>query len=285
MMAAPRLSYCADQVRTFDNDRFLAWLFAPEAERESLMAIGAFNVEVARIREQVQQPLLGHMRLRWWADALDAIYAGAAPQHPVAVALTAAIGRAAISRDAFDRLLAGRAADLDDAAPPSLAALIDYAEATSGSLAAMGLQILTVADEQAQAAAREIAIAWALIGLVRAIPFHARARRNYLPADLSRNAGLDVGRLFDRGSPEALRALCVVVEEVVAAALDHLARARQRRRSVAAAALPILLPACLADLYAERLRRAGFNPFDAQAQARAPWRMLRLTAARLRRSY
>lgn len=285
MMAAPRLSYCADQVRTFDNDRFLAWLFAPEAEREGLMAIGAFNVEVARIREQVQQPLLGHMRLRWWADTLDAIYAGAPPQHPVAAALAGAVARSAIPRDAFDRLLVGRAADLDDTAPPSLAALIDYAEATSGSLAAMGLQILMVADEQTQAAAREIAIAWALIGLVRATPFHGRARRSYLPADLSRNAGLDVGRLFDRGSPEALRALCVVVEELVGVATDFLARARERRRSVVASALPVLLPARLADLYAQRLRRAGFNPFDPQAQARAPWRMLRLTAAHLRRRY
>lgn len=284
-MAAPRLSYCADQVRTFDNDRFLAWLFAPEAEREALMAIGAFNVEVARIREQVQQPLLGHMRLRWWADALDAIYAGAPPQHPVAAALAEAIARSAIPRDAFDRLLAGRAADLDDAAPPSLTALIDYAEATSGSLAAMGLQVLAVADEQTQAAAREIAIAWALIGLVRAIPFHGRARRSYLPADLSRNAGLDVGRLFDRGSPEALRALCVVVEELVGVATEHLARARGRRRSVVASALPVLLPARLADVYADRLRRAGCNPFDPQVQAKAPWRMLRLTAAHLRRRY
>lgn len=285
MMAAPPLSYCAEQVRTFDSDRFLSWLFAAPAEREALMAVGAFNLEIARIREQVQQPLLGHMRLRWWADVLDATYAGSPPPHPVAAALAEAVARFAISRDCLDRLLAGRAADLDDAVPHSLPALIDYAEATSGSLARAGLQILAVSDEQTKAAAREVAIAWALVGLVRAIPFHARTRRSYLPADLSREAGLDVARLFDRRTPEALRALRAVVERLTGVAADHLVRARGRRRSVANAALPVLLPGRLADLYIDRLQRAGFDPFDSQVQAKAPWRMLRLSAAHLRRRY
>ena len=83
MMAAPKLSYCAEQVQKFDNDRFLCSLFAPPAEREALAAIGAFNIEIARIREQVHEPLLGHMRLRWWTDVLDSVWAGTLPQHPV----------------------------------------------------------------------------------------------------------------------------------------------------------------------------------------------------------
>ena len=282
MMAAPKLSYCAEQVQKFDNDRFLCSLFAPPAEREALAAIGAFNIEIARIREQVHEPLLGHMRLRWWTDVLDAVWAGTPPQHPVAAALADGVARFGISREPFDRMLAGRAADLDDSAPQSLAALIDYAEATSGSLATAGLQVLATLDEETQAAARDVAIAWALIGLVRAVPFHARARRVYLPADLSRQAGLDVYRLFDRGSTDGLRP---VVRTLVDAAVQCLGRARQRRRAVAPAALPVLLPACLADLYIDRLCSADFDPFDSQIQAKAPWRMLRLTAARMRQRF
>jgi len=39
--------------------------------------------------------------------------------------------------------------------------------------------------------------AWALTGLLRAVPFHARQRRLYLPADRLEEAGVRVGRLFD----------------------------------------------------------------------------------------
>ena len=53
----------------------------------------------------------------------------------------------------------------------------------------------------------------------------------------------------------------------------------------ARAALPMLLPACLADLWIDRLRVANFDPFDGQVQAEAPWRMLRLATARLRRPF
>ena len=281
-MADPRLSYCAEQVQKFDNDRFLCSLFAPPVEREALAAVGAFNIELARIREQAHQPLLGHMRLRWWSDVVDAVFAGAAPQHPVAAALAEAVARFGISRQPFDRLLEGRAADLDDSAPQSLVALIDYAEATSGALAAAGLQVLATPDAETQAAARDVAIAWTLVGLVRAVPFHARARRVYLPADLSRQAGLDVFRLFDRGPTEGLRP---VVEALVETAVEHLGRARQRRRAVAPAALPVLLPARLADLYIERLRRADFDPFDPRVRTKPRWPMLHLTAARLRQRF
>lgn len=281
-MAAPNLSYCAGQMQKFDNDRFLCSLFAPPPQREALAAIGAFNLELAHIREQARQPLLGHMRLRWWSDVLAAVFSGAPPQHPVAAALAEAVVRFGISREPLDRLLAGRAADLDDSAPQSLAALIDYAEATSGALAAAGLQVLATLDEETQAAAREVAIAWTLVGLVRAVPFHARARRIYLPADLSRQAGLDVYQLFDRGPTEGLRP---VVKAVIDVAAEHLGRARQRWRAVAPAALPVLLPARLADLYIDRLRSADFDPFDSRVRTKARWPMLRLTAARLRRRF
>ncbi|MFO1145587.1 MAG: phytoene/squalene synthase family protein [Rhodospirillales bacterium] len=282
MMAAPRLSYCAEQVQKFDNDRFLCSLFAPPVEREALAAVGAFNIELARIREQAHQPLLGHMRLRWWSDALDAVFAGAPPQHPVAAALAEAALRFGISREPFDRMLEGRAADLDDSAPQSLAALIEYAEATSGALAAAGLQVLAVADAETQAAAQDVAIAWTLVGLVRAVPFHARARRVYLPADLSREAGLDIYRLFERGPTEGLRP---VVQMLIDVAVERLNRARGKRRAVAPAALPVLLPARLADLYIERLRRADFDPFDPRVRTKPRWPMLRLTAARLRQCF
>ena len=57
--------------RSGDPDRTLAALFAPRGCRADLFALYAFNVELARIAEQVSEPSLGAIRLQWWREALD----------------------------------------------------------------------------------------------------------------------------------------------------------------------------------------------------------------------
>ena len=48
----------------------LAALFAPAEHRNALLALYAFNLEVARVREVVRDPLAGEIRLQWWSDVL-----------------------------------------------------------------------------------------------------------------------------------------------------------------------------------------------------------------------
>ncbi len=200
----PQLSYCAEQVRRFDNDRFICSLYAPPDEREALAAVYAFNLEVARIREIAREPLLGHMRLQWWRDAVDRIYSGQPPGHQVAAALAGAVDRFGLGRGYFDRILDARALDLDDAGPPTLDALIEYADNTSATLAELSLEILGETGDAPRRAARDVGIAWALTGILRAVPFHAQARRVYLPSELNRQAGLDVARMFEAGPTDGL---------------------------------------------------------------------------------
>jgi NADH dehydrogenase [ubiquinone] 1 alpha subcomplex assembly factor 6 len=281
-MSKPRLSFCAEQVRRFDNDRFLCSLFAPAAEREALAAVFAFNVEVARIRESVAEPLLGQIRLQWWRDAIEGIYAGRAQSHQVVVALDQAVHGFGLSRRHFERVLDARAFDLDDAPPTDLAALIDYADATSATLSALSLEVLGADGAGVCEAARGVGIAWALVGLIRAVPFHARARRLYLPADLNRKAGLDVYQLFDRGNADGLSRVAGMIADTAG---DYLSSARSRRREVPAQALPALLPATLAEGYLRQLRTCGFDPFDARVQTASPLRHLRIGYNRLRGRY
>ena len=57
--------------RAGDPDRALAALFAPRDARDDLFALYAFNVELARIAEQVTKPDLGAIRLQWWREAIE----------------------------------------------------------------------------------------------------------------------------------------------------------------------------------------------------------------------
>lgn len=278
------LSAIGRAVRRHDHDRFLTALFAPAERREGLFALYAFNYEVAKTREMVTEPTLGRIRLQWWREAIDAIYAGRpARYHEVAEPLAEVIRHRGLTRDYFDRLIDSREFDLDDAPPASLAALGSYAESTSSRLVWLALEVLDERDSATIAAGRGVGIAYALAGLLRAIPFHARAKRFYLPQDICETAGLRVHQdLFELRSSPALRQ---VVEEVADLAARHLAEARSLRAQVPRSALPALLPAILAQADLARLRRAGYDPFHPRLTVPAAGRSWRLTVASLRRRY
>ena len=96
--------YIAQQVRAHDYDRYFATLFCPTECRLPLLALYAFNIEIATIRETVSEPLIGHMRLQWWRDTIGAVYDGQPPGHPVATALADAVTSFELTRELFYRM-------------------------------------------------------------------------------------------------------------------------------------------------------------------------------------
>ena len=266
-------AYCANEVRRFDNDRYLTTLFAPARGRRALMALYAFNLEIARVRESVSEVLLGQVRLQFWRDTIAEIYSARPRRHLVALALADAVRGHDLSRDHFEQLIDARAFDLEDEQPASVAELERYAARTTLPLALLALEALNVQVPAVRDAVRHVGIAWALTGLARAVPMHARQGRLYLPHDVMAAAGAGAADIL---AGHFTPALGVVLETVLRAADSHLAQARAGRRAMPRAALPVLLPAVLCDLYRARLRRVGCNPFDARMRRDGPWRQLAL---------
>jgi NADH dehydrogenase [ubiquinone] 1 alpha subcomplex assembly factor 6 len=281
---SPPLSPLAGLVRRHDHDRFLTTLFAPAARRDALLALYAFNYEIAKTREVVSEPVLGQIRLQWWRETVDTIYTGGPVHaHEVAAPLAAAINRHELDRAHFDALITARDLDLGDDPPESLAALEAYAESSSARLVWLALEVLGERGAAAMAAGRSVGLAYALVGLLRVLPFHARAKRLYLPRDLCAAAGLRIDE--DVFALHSSPALARVVAQVAAAAAGHLAAARARQGAVPRAALPALLPAVVAGADLARLKRVGYDPFNRQLARGDPWRGWRLTLAALRRRY
>ncbi len=271
------LSPLAAEVRRLDHDRYLCALFAPPQARESLFALYAFNAEVARVREAVTEPLAGSIRLQWWRDVLEDIYGGGeGPPHRVARALAGAVRRHRLSRLPFEQLLEAREFDLDAEAPADMAALLSYAEATSATLAGLSLEILEARDEASREAGRQVGLAWALTGLLRAVPFHAAARRIYLPATLSRDSGVEFGELFAGRPGPGLR---MAVAEIAEAARRHIEAARSAAPRIPRRAVPALLPATLAEAYLGTLAKAGYDPFERRVGAPGRGRLIRLAVS------
>jgi phytoene synthase len=251
-----RLSPVAALVRRHDRDRYQTVLFAPAARREALFALYAFNYEIARVRESVTQPMLGQIRLQWWRENIAAAFEGGPVRHhPVAEALAAVIGEFRLTRDHFERLIDARETDLADEPAASLAALEDYAEASSARLIYLALEVLGVHEPAAREAGRHIGIAYALAGLLRLLPFRTRP---IIPAGMSIETG---------------------VGELSAAASQHLDAARIHRKTIPRSAIPALLPAIIAQRFLTRLKRAGCDAFDPALLNPDPLQCWRLAAA------
>ncbi len=256
-LSADRLSYCADQVRRDDPDRFLMTLFAPAERRESLWAIWAFNLEVAKTRERVREPLLGQIRLQWWRDAIAEIYEGRPREHAVVTALAAAVGAHNLARGDLEALIDAREADLSAEPPADMAALEAYAARSAGAPLALALQALGVRASDSQRSA--LAAPLAMVGLMLALPFRGLHGRVDLPSSLLSAADLIPEAVID---PSARSAVVDIVRQVAVRAREMTQAALSEAKSLPLTARPALLSVTLAKRHLRRLERAGFDPFN-----------------------
>jgi phytoene synthase len=267
-----QLSFAAAQVERYDRDRYMTAVLAPPAYREFLMALYAFNIEIAKTAEIVSEPVLGQIRLQWWRETLDRLYAGESVAHPIAGPLGRAITARGLGRRDLDRLIDARETDLDRSPPPNLPTLTLYAQGVGGALLSLAVQALLdepTLDPETDQAARLVGTAWALTGLLRAVPFHARQRRLYLPLDLLQAAEVRPHRVFDMtpdsGLPDVVRQVALVSSQLLETAAPLI-------RTVAAQGRSPLILAELARWHLRDLRRARWNPFVLATRPAAPFR-------------
>ena len=253
------LSYCAAELRRHDPERFLMALLAPPERREELFALYAFNLEVAKTAEVVSEPMLGQIRLQWWRESLDGIYAGTPRRHYVVEPLARAIQRTGIERDRFYRMIDARDFhDLGDAPPRSLAALEAYATDTGGELVALALILLGIRNPDALAAGQAAGAGYALAGLLRAFPFLLHRNRRILPSDLLARHAISDADLHGRQPPATLPA---ALAEIAALAEARVTSARHAARRIPRAARSPMLHATLAAMHLRRLRRRSYDVF------------------------
>lgn len=268
-------AHCADLVRDQDHDRYLTVLYAPEAARAGLFALYAFNVELARVREQVSQPMLGDIRLTWWREGLDTAYGGAPRQHPVLEAISAHVVTAGVPRALLEECIEARLTDVYGEQPSSLKELRAYADLSGGALAEAALWVCLghAPDVVLTQAVRCVGQAWTLVGVIRAIGFHAAMQRVMLPADELLKAGLEPESLYQGEiGPEIIE----VVRTVHRTATETLAAARPVLRRAPPRARPAWLLAPLAQDYLNRIRAADFDLRNAPLEKGVMARQVRL---------
>ncbi|WP_292591040.1 phytoene/squalene synthase family protein [Mesorhizobium sp.] len=264
-----------DRVRAADPDRYLSALYAPADKRDALLALYAFNAEIASVRDRVHEPLPGEVRLQWWRDVIMA-EGEAETGHPTADALRAAITASHLPKVAFDNMLEARIFDLYDDPMPSRTDLEGYCGETAAALIQLAALVLdpTAAPHFAELAGRA-GCAQAITGLLLLLPLHRRRGQCYVPAEILAAAGTTQEEFVKGdGGPGAERA----VAAMIALARDHLGAFEKGAPALPVSLRPAFLPLALTRAYLTRIDSADRSPRLATATLstlRRHWLLLR----------
>jgi len=253
-------SHCEELVRDVDEDRFLAAQFSPADKRQHLFALYAFSHEIARVRDSVREAMIGEIRLQWWRDTLQGEARGDVKANPIAAALDHTIVKFRLPRQALVDLIDARVFDLYDDAMPSLNDLEGYCGETSSSLFRFASIILCDGIDPGSAdAAGHAGVAYAITGLLRAFPWHARRGQIYIPAEILERHGVVRDDIVSgRGGPGLAGAL----GDLRAVARWHLEQTRSLRATIRPDVKPAYRSLALVEPYLRRMERADYDPFN-----------------------
>jgi 15-cis-phytoene synthase len=271
--------------RDGDPDRYAAALFARRSSRRHLLALYAFNVELARVGELVREPQLGEIRLQWWRDALACACAGEARGQPVADALALAVRECDLSRQSLSDLIEARRFDVSVKIMPDTVALDDYLGETAGALFRLASEVISSSGGRAEGvramepATRAAGIAYGLTGLMRALPVHAALGRVDVPADALLRRGTSPAEVLAGKTSEGLTDALAELRETARVALTS---AERHVAILPTAARTAFLPLTLVEPYLSALRRV--DPMRQVAEINPLYRLWRLSTYRFRRS-
>ncbi|KAJ8767598.1 hypothetical protein K2173_018156 [Erythroxylum novogranatense] len=261
-------SYCVHQVRSYDYHHYLCLLDLPPSMRKAAFALRALNVETSRAMDVASDPRIGLMRLLWWQEAIDKIYANKLIEHPTAQALSSVVSEYRISKGWLKRSIEARIKDARREGtdiPETIEELEMYAEDTASTLLYLTLQAGGIKSTAADHAASHVGKASGLLLLLRSLPYHATRNRHfsYIPKAVAEKHSLLVK---EGGRTEicldSREGLSDAVFEMASVANSHLRKARELAGTVPAEARPVLLPAVPAQVLLDTLSRVQFDVFD-----------------------
>ncbi|HBK04761.1 MAG TPA: phytoene synthase [Acetobacteraceae bacterium] len=220
-------------VRRHDPDRFLTALFAPPERRNALLALYAFNHELARAREVASEPSLALIRLQWWREVVE----GENKRHEVASPLTAFIAAGVLRPSLLLPVIEARETEVYG----DFETLADWRAwllAGAGGLAVAAASALGAPEP---GAARPFGAAYGAAGVLRATGVLAGQGTCLLPRDVLGRHDLSAEAFIDDPGSLAARA---ALSDMVGEAKAFLAGVR--RGAIPRSAIAAVLPAVLA---------------------------------------
>jgi phytoene synthase len=241
-----------------DPDRRLSALFAPAAVRQRLLALYAFNYEISRIGDSTSESLIAEMKLTWWRDAIEDLYATppVVRRHDVTEALS--LLTELLDKDELLSLIKARFDDVSARPFATFDDVLDYVDQTAGQVIRLALAVSEADADHEQVI--EAGRAWGLTGLLRAFPHRASIGRAPIGMDALERVGASPAMLAQGLGEEKVVAALGPVREAASDAV----RAFKAHGSLSPDAMPAMGYVLLAP---EQLHHLPANPYQ-QVQER-----------------
>jgi len=262
-------------IRSLDYNRYLCSLFSPAHTQHALHVIISFYHEIASIRDQVSDPTLGMIRLKWWKDELnDCFNDDKAPsslsltshKHILLAELSTLQQHNILTKESLPLLhniISARENEFSTPTLPTLNALEEHCTQLSLPLFLLHWQLITkqtTPDKVTKEALEGIAKACCMVGLLQASHFYIQQGYHFFPADLMSQHSLKMDRL---GSPAFLTASQRVVKAIHAqasvimqkniTAWNHIERYERKKLS------PVVLPAIIAKNHLQNIKKQDYD--------------------------
>jgi 15-cis-phytoene synthase len=245
-------------VKAHDRDRYIATLFAPDAKREDLFTLYAFDAEVSRIRNVISDPLPGEIRLQWWREVINGERAGEAKGNALASGMRAVIEKHSLPSAAFDAYFDAKIFEFYNDAFPDTVALEAWCGETTSALIQMAAMIL---DEDAAKICADASghggVALAISKIIQRLP-HTRARGQcFVPADILAACGIDREGFVGGDNKAAIKNATDALSEI---GLLHFSKFQAAAKPLPRSVKPAYLAVANAKRILENASKVSANP-------------------------
>jgi phytoene synthase len=186
--AAAESDWEAARAKVSRSSFYLAMRLMPEARREAMFAIYAFNRAVDDIADEGDlTPAERIARLDTWREAIDGIYSGA---HGLAK-LAAAVSQFHLRREDFLAVIDGVAMDATGASfAPDLATLDVYCDRVASAVGRLSIRIFGMDEQPGFKLAHHLGRALQFTNILRDLSEDAAMGRLYLPREILADSGI-----------------------------------------------------------------------------------------------
>ncbi|MBL0319694.1 MAG: squalene/phytoene synthase family protein [Alphaproteobacteria bacterium] len=239
--------------------RYVCCLFAQPSQREWLVQFFIWVEEMDEIKYKVSEPMLGHIRIQWWREAIDATYQGNSPDHPFLAMLAKQKKIGTLPQAAFETFLSACEQEMDGFVPDNLAELEQFIANKYSSILALAAALLGNFEQSTQQAIHHMALAYGHLDLLLKAPMMARKQCIMLPRDLLTEAEINAD---EAPLAENKRIVKEITLFLINRAKAQLSQARSYRKYSDPAALPILFHGCLVDDSIRLMKKYGYSTYS-----------------------
>lgn len=181
--------YCRDKAAPPGSNFYYSTLFHPQLVRLSFYTLHAFATEIDQVITECSEPDLARIKLQWWHEELQHIYAGQA-RHPVGKSLALLIEQHSIPADHLHQFVTYTGQKLIQARPGSYKELMNFLQQGPGLLWQMSAEICTFNNAKTPGLSNELGCLIEIFYIIQNIHREARQGHILLPLDEMSNVGI-----------------------------------------------------------------------------------------------